>query len=171
VVRETKEHGKVKTTVRLTVNGTRHEAEIDTRMLLVDLLRDRFNLTGTHVGCLTGNCGACTVIMDGLTVKSCTILAADTEGSEVLTVEGFTPQTGGLHPLQQAFVEFHALQCGYCTPGMVLSAHHLLQEHPDPDESTIRHAIAGNLCRCTGYQNIVRAIQAVAARRNEKPKV
>jgi carbon-monoxide dehydrogenase small subunit len=157
----------VKTTIHLTVNGTQREAEIDTRMLLVDLLRDRLNLTGTHVGCLTGNCGACTVIMDGLTVKSCTILAADTEGSEILTVEGLTPQGEELHLLQQAFVEFHALQCGYCTPGMVLSAHHLLQEHPNPDEGTIRHAIAGNLCRCTGYQNIVKAIQVVAARRNE----
>jgi carbon-monoxide dehydrogenase small subunit len=161
----------VKTTVHLTVNGSQQAAEIDTRMLLVDFLRDRLNLTGTHVGCLTGNCGACTVILDGLTVKSCTILAADTEGSEVMTVEGLTPPGGTLHPLQQAFVEFHALQCGYCTPGMVLSAHHLLQEHPNPDESTIRHAIAGNLCRCTGYQNIIKAIQAVAAQRNEERKV
>lgn len=154
----------MKTTVHLTVNGTQRAAEVDTRMLLVDFLRDRLNLTGTHVGCLTGNCGACTIIMDGLTVKSCTILAADTEGSEVLTVEGFTPQGGGLHPLQQAFVEFHALQCGYCTPGMVLSAHQLLQENPQPDENAIRHSIAGNLCRCTGYQNIIKAIQAAAAK-------
>ena len=160
----------MKTTVYLTVNGTQREAEIDTRMLLVDFLRDHLNLTGTHVGCLTGNCGACTVIMDGLTVKSCTILAADAEGSEVMTIEGLTPQAGKLHPLQQAFVEHHALQCGYCTPGMLLSAHQLLQEHPDPDEATIRHGIAGNLCRCTGYQNIIRAIQAVAAQRNEERK-
>jgi carbon-monoxide dehydrogenase small subunit len=109
--------------------------------------------------------------MDGLTVKACTILAADTEGSEVMTVEGLTPQTGGLHPLQQAFVEHHALQCGYCTPGMLLSAHQLLQEHPNPDEATIRHGIAGNLCRCTGYQNIIKAIQAMAVQRNEELKV
>lgn len=160
----------MKTTVHLTVNGTQRDAEIDTRMLLVDFLRDRLNLTGTHVGCLTGNCGACTVIMDGLTVKACTILTADTEGSKVMTIEGLTPQTGGLHPLQQAFVEYHALQCGYCTPGMLLSAYQLLQEHPNPDESTIRHGIAGNLCRCTGYQNIIKAIQAVAAQRNEERK-
>lgn len=158
----------MKTTVHLTVNGSQREAEIDTRMLLVDFLRDRLNLTGTHVGCLTGNCGACTVIMDGLTVKSCTILAADTEGSEVMTIEGLTPPGGALPPLQQAFVDHHALQCGYCTPGMVLSAYHLLQRHPDPDENTIRHAIAGNLCRCTGYQNIIKAIQAVAAKQKHK---
>ena len=160
----------MKTTIHLTVNGIQRDAEIDTRMLLVDFLRDRLNLTGTHVGCLTGNCGACTVIMDGFTVKACTILAADTEGSEVMTVEGLTPQTGELHPLQQAFVEHHALQCGYCTPGMLLSAHQLLQEHPNPDEATIRHGIAGNLCRCTGYQNIIKAIQAIADQRNAERK-
>jgi carbon-monoxide dehydrogenase small subunit len=152
------------------VNGTQREAEIDTRTLLVDFLRDHLNLTGTHVGCLTGNCGACTVIMDGLTVKACTILAADTEGSEIMTVEGLTPQAGGLHPLQHAFVEHHALQCGYCTPGMLLSAHQLLQEDPNPDEASIRHGIAGNLCRCTGYQNIIKAIQAMAAKQSVAQK-
>jgi len=152
----------VKASIRLTVNGTLRQAEIDTRTLLADFLRDYLGLTGTHIGCLTGNCGACTVIMDGLTVKSCTILAADVEGSEVMTIEGLTP-SGGLHPIQQAFVAYHALQCGYCTPGMVLSAYQLLQEHPHPDEDTIRHGIAGNLCRCTGYQNIIKAIEAVAA--------
>lgn len=154
----------MKTEVRLTVNGIAHQADVDTRTLLVDFLRDHLGLTGTHIGCLTGNCGACTVIMDGLTVKSCTILAADAEGSEVMTIEGLTPQgKDSLHPLQQAFVEHHALQCGYCTPGMVLSAYQLLREQPHPDEEVIRHGIAGNLCRCTGYQNIIRAIQAVAA--------
>jgi carbon-monoxide dehydrogenase small subunit len=152
----------MKTTVRLTVNEKSVQTEIDTRMLLVDFLRDNLGLTGAHIGCLTGNCGACTVIMDGLTVKSCTILAADTEGSEVTTIEGLTPE-GGLRPIQQKFVEHHALQCGYCTPGMVLSAYQLLREHPQPSESAIRDGIAGNLCRCTGYQNIIKAVQAVAA--------
>jgi len=155
----------VKTTVHLTVNSTPYQAEIDTRTLLVDFLRDHLNLTGTHIGCLTGNCGACTVIMDGLTVKSCTVLAADAEGSNVMTIEGLPPQgEEKLHPLQQSFVDHHALQCGYCTPGMVLSAYKLLQEHPNPDETTIRHNIAGNLCRCTGYQPIVEAIQAAAGK-------
>ena len=152
----------MKTSLHLTVNGKTVDADIDTRMLLVDFLRDNLGLTGTHIGCLTGNCGACTVILDGMTVKSCTVLAADTEGSEVTTIEGFTPESG-LHSIQRAFVEHHALQCGYCTPGMVFSAYQILQEHPYPDEATIREGIAGNLCRCTGYQNIVRAIQAVAA--------
>ena len=155
----------MKTTVRLTVNNTPRQAEIDTRTLLVDFLRDHLNLTGTHVGCLTGNCGACTVILDDLTVKSCTILAADAEGSNVMTIEGLTPPgEEKLHPLQQSFVDHHALQCGYCTPGMVLTAYNLLQEHPNPDETAIRHNIAGNLCRCTGYQHIVEAIQAVAGK-------
>lgn len=154
----------MRTTVRMTVNGTTRQADIDTRTLLVDFLRDRLGLTGTHIGCLTGNCGACTVILDGLTVKSCTILAADAEESEVMTIEGLTPpEKDGLHPLQQALVEHHGLQCGYCTPGMVLSAYQLLRENPHPDEATIRNGIAGNLCRCTGYQNIIKAIQVVAA--------
>ena len=153
----------MKTSVRLTVNDASQQAEVDTRTLLVDFLRDHLNLTGTHVGCLTGNCGACTVIMDGVTVKSCTILAADAEGSNVMTIEGLIPsKEEKLHPLQQSFVDHHALQCGYCTPGMVLSAYTLLQEHPHPDEATIRHNIAGNLCRCTGYQHIIEAIQAAA---------
>jgi carbon-monoxide dehydrogenase small subunit len=151
----------MKTTIRLTVNTKPVQAEIDTRMLLVDFLRDNLGLTGAHVGCLTGNCGACTVILDGLTVKSCTILAADTEGSEVTTIEGLTSE-GGLHPIQQKFVEHHALQCGYCTPGMVLSAYQILRDHPHPSEAVIRDGIAGNLCRCTGYQNIIKAVQAAA---------
>ena len=164
-----KENGLLRTTVRMTVNGTVRQADLDTRTLLVDFLRDHLGLTGTHVGCLTGNCGACTVVMDGLTVKSCTILAADAEGSEIMTIEGLTPSgKDRLHPLQQAFVEHHGLQCGYCTPGMVLSAYQLLQENPHPDEAAIRNGIAGNLCRCTGYQNIVSAIQAVVTKHPEK---
>jgi carbon-monoxide dehydrogenase small subunit len=153
---------KMKTSLHLTVNGKAVDADIDTRMLFVDFLRDNLGLTGTHIGCLTGNCGACTTVLDGMSVKSCTVLAADTEGSEVMTIEGFTPEKG-LHSIQQAFVDHHALQCGYCTPGMVLSAYQILQEHPHPDEADIREGIAGNLCRCTGYQNIVRAVQAAAA--------
>jgi carbon-monoxide dehydrogenase small subunit len=153
---------KMKTSLHLTVNGKAVDADIDTRMLFVDFLRDNLGLTGTHIGCLTGNCGACTIVLDGMSVKSCTVLAADTEGSEVMTIEGFTPEKG-LHSIQQAFVDHHALQCGYCTPGMVLSAYQILQEHPHPDEADIREGIAGNLCRCTGYQNIVRAVQAAAA--------
>jgi len=156
--------------ISLSVNGEHVEANVLPRLNLADLLREHLKLTGTHVGCLTGNCGACTIIMDGLTVKSCTILAAEAEDSEVMTVEGLTPHGGGLHPLQQAFVEHHALQCGYCTPGMVLSAHQLLQENPRPDENAIRHGIAGNLCRCTGYQNIIKAIQAVAAKNGSAQK-
>jgi len=159
----------MRATVRMTVNGTVRQADLDTRTLLVDFLRDHLGLTGTHIGCLTGNCGACTVIMDGLTVKSCTILAADAEESEVMTIEGLTPPgKDDLHPLQRAFVEHHGLQCGYCTPGMVLSAYQLLQENSHPDEVTIRNGIAGNLCRCTGYQNIISAIQAVAAKHPEE---
>jgi carbon-monoxide dehydrogenase large subunit len=141
------------------------QASIDTRTLLVGFLRDYSGLTGTYVGCLTGNCGACTVFMDGLTVKSCTILAADTEGSDVMTIEGLTPPgEEKLYPLQQSFVDHHALQCGYCTPGMVLSAYKLLQDYPNPDEPMIRHNIAGNLCRCTGYQHIIEAIKAVVSK-------
>jgi len=155
---------RVKATIRLTVNGTSQQASIDTRTLLVDFLRDHLGLTGTHVGCLTGNCGACTVLMDGLTVKSCTILAADTEGSDVMTIEGLTRSGEELHPLQQSFVDHHALQCGYCTSGMVLSAYKLLQDYPNPDEPMIRHNIAGNLCRCTGYQHIIEAIKAVVSK-------
>ena len=156
---------RVKATIRLTVNGTSQQASIDTRTLLVDFLRDHLGLTGTHVGCLTGNCGACTVLMDGLTVKSCTILAADTEGSDVMTIEGLRPSgEEKLHPLQQSFVDHHALQCGYCTPGMVLSAYKLLQDSPNPDEPMIRHNIAGNLCRCTGYQHIIEAIKAMVSK-------
>lgn len=155
-------------TVKLRVNGEERGSEIDSRTLLVDLLRDEFMLTGTHVGCLTGNCGACTVMMDGLTVKSCTILAAQADGSDVLTIEGLSSRDGGkaeLHPIQEAFIKHHGLQCGYCTPGMILSAYQLLSRNPDPTEKEIRIGIAGNLCRCTGYQNIIKAIHAAATGR------
>src|SRR3990170_3249947 len=147
----------MKARLQLTVNGRAVEATVDPRMLLVDFLRDHLGLTGTHVGCGTGSCGTCTVMVDNLTVKSCTVLAADADGAEVRTIEGFTPGDG-LHPIQQAFVRRHALQCGFCTPGMVLSAAQLLRDNPDPSEDEIRKGIAGNLCRCTGYQNIVTAI-------------
>jgi carbon-monoxide dehydrogenase small subunit len=151
--------------VKVRVNQERKEAEVDTRTLLVDLLRDEFMLTGTHIGCLTGNCGACTVMMDGLTVKSCTVLAAQADGVDILTIEGLAHQDGGitkLHPIQDAFIKHHGLQCGFCTPGMILSAYQLLRRNPKPTEQEIRVGIAGNLCRCTGYQNIIKAISAAS---------
>jgi carbon-monoxide dehydrogenase small subunit len=144
--------------VALTVNGRAHRLEIDTRSTLVSLLRDELRLTGTHVGCSTGNCGACTVLLDGRTVKSCSILAADVDGQEVTTIEALSSGADDLHPIQRAFVAHQGLQCGFCTPGMVLSTLQLLEENPDPTEAEIRHAIAGNLCRCTGYQLIVKSI-------------
>jgi len=149
----------------VTVNGTRRDVEIDPRLTLVYLLRETLGLTGTHVGCTTGNCGACTVLLDGKTVKACSIFAADVNGSEILTIEGLSTGVRELHPLQQAFVDHQGLQCGFCTPGMVLSALALLEENPKPTENDIRHAISGNLCRCTGYQFIVESIQAAAAAR------
>jgi carbon-monoxide dehydrogenase small subunit len=150
----------VKTSV--TVNGARRDVEIDPRLTLVYLLRETLGLTGTHVGCTTGNCGACTVLLDGKTVKSCSIFAADVNGSEIVTIEGLSTGVRELHPVQQAFVDNQGLQCGFCTPGMVLSALALLEENPRPTEDEIRHAISGNLCRCTGYQFIVESIQAAA---------
>jgi aerobic carbon-monoxide dehydrogenase small subunit len=151
----------VKTSV--SVNGTPRDVEIDPRLTLVYLLRENFGLTGTHVGCTTGNCGACTVLLDGKTVKSCSIFAADVNGSEIVTIEGLSTGLRELHPVQQAFVDNQGLQCGFCTPGMVLSTLALLEENPSPTETEIRHAISGNLCRCTGYQFIVESIQAAAA--------
>jgi len=147
--------------ISVEVNGERHERDIEVRRLLVHLLRDDLDLTGTHVGCDTGNCGACTVIVDGVAVKSCMMLAVQADGSSVETVEGLA-RNGELHPLQQAFSSFHALQCGYCTPGMLMSAKHLLDHNPEPTETEIRRAIQGNICRCTGYVNIVEAVAAVA---------
>ena len=146
----------------LTVNGKAVAASVDARMLLVDLVRTRLGLTGTHVGCDTGQCGACTVLVDGRAVKACMMLAAQAEGAQVTTIEGVAPD-GGLHPMQAAFKECHALQCGFCTPGMVMSALDLVKRHPDPDERTVREALEGNLCRCTGYHNIVKAVQLGAA--------
>jgi aerobic carbon-monoxide dehydrogenase small subunit len=143
--------------VHLTVNGETHEVEVETRLLLVHLLRDTLGLTGTHVGCDTTNCGACTVHLDGEAVKSCTVLAVQADGAEVKTIEGMA-DGDKLHPLQEAFWNDHGLQCGYCTPGMIMAAADLLQRNPDPTEEDVRHGLEGNLCRCTGYHNIVRAV-------------
>ena len=144
--------------VQLKVNGEQHELEVEPRLLLVHLLRDKLGLTGTHVGCDTSNCGACTVHLDGEAVKSCTILAVQADGGEVKTIEGMASPDGTLHPLQEAFWNDHALQCGYCTPGMIMSAADLLRRNPNPSEEQVRHWLAGNLCRCTGYDKIIRAV-------------
>ena len=151
----------MKTLVSLKVNGRSHQLAVDTRAKLAEMIRDELRLTGTHIGCGTGSCGACTVLLNGQSVKSCCVLAADANGQEVTTIEGLSP-AGELDTLQQCFVDHHGLQCGYCTPGMVLSAHQLLKDNPTPSEDDIRHAIAGNLCRCTGYQYIVKAIKAAS---------
>jgi carbon-monoxide dehydrogenase small subunit len=149
--------------VRMTVNGVPRIATVAARTLLVHFLRDHLHLTGTHVGCDTTQCGACTVDLDGVAVKSCTVLAAQADGHEVTTIEGLAPdKAGGLHPVQQAFQDEHGLQCGYCTPGMVMAVRQLLADDPDPGEADIRHALAGNICRCTGYQNIVAAAARAA---------
>jgi aerobic carbon-monoxide dehydrogenase small subunit len=147
--------------LRVKVNGHWHELEIDPRVLLVDLLRDELKLTGTHVGCDTTYCGACTVLWNGRAVKSCTVFAAQAHDAEITTVEGLA-RDGELHPLQKAFAEHHGLQCGYCTPGLLMSAADLLARNPNPSDAEIRKAIAGNTCRCTGYQNIFKAIRAAA---------
>jgi aerobic carbon-monoxide dehydrogenase small subunit len=146
----------------LVVNGARHSLDIEPRTLLVHALRDELGLTGTHVGCDTSQCGACTVLVDGRAVKSCTMLALQAEGAEVTTIEGLA-RDGELHPIQQAFVEHHGLQCGFCTPGMILTAFDLLARESNPDDATIRRALRGNLCRCTGYQSIVDSVRAAAA--------
>ena len=148
-------------TIGLTVNGRRVEEDVEPRLLLVQLLRDRLGLTGTHVGCDTSSCGACTVHIDGEAVKSCTVLAVQADGADVTTIEGLA-QDGKLHPMQRAFHEEHALQCGYCTPGMIMAAADLLARNPDPSEQEIREGLAGNLCRCTGYHNIVQSVLAAA---------
>ena len=151
-------------TVAMNVNGRPVSGDIEGRTLLVQFLRETLGLTGTHVGCDTSQCGACVVDIDGLAVKSCTILAAACDGAEVTTIEGLAPSDGTLHPMQEAFRSFHGLQCGYCTPGMVMAAVDMVNRlGPDLDEATVRHELEGNLCRCTGYQNIVRAIMAGAA--------
>jgi carbon-monoxide dehydrogenase small subunit len=150
-----------KVSVSITVNGEVREAELEPRTLLVQFLRDNLGLTGTHIGCDTSQCGACTVLVDGVGTKSCTVLAAQADGSEVTTIEGLAPR-GMLHPIQRAFWEEHGLQCGYCTPGMILTAASLLSRNPDPSEEEIRHELDGNLCRCTGYHTIVTAIRRSA---------
>lgn len=151
----------MQTKVSFTLNGEAVSADVETRTLLVEMIRDTLNRTGTHVGCDTSQCGACVVHVDGRSVKSCTMLALQAEGAEVLTIEGLA-SGGELHPMQAAFREHHGLQCGYCTPGMIMSALDLVAQNPDPDEREIREWLEGNLCRCTGYQNIVRAVKAGA---------
>jgi aerobic carbon-monoxide dehydrogenase small subunit len=150
--------------ITLTVNGEESGGDVEPRLLLVHYLRDVLGLTGTNVGCDTSSCGACTVLLDGESVKSCTVLAVQADGHEVTTIEGLTPVAtdGGLHPMQQAFHEQHGLQCGFCTPGMVMAAVSLLREHPNPSEAEVRLGLEGNLCRCTGYHNIVKAVMAAA---------
>ena len=147
--------------VSITVNGKHHEREVEPRTLLVHFLREELGLTGTNIGCDTSQCGACTVHLDGHAVKSCTVLAAQADGGSVMTIEGMA-HNGTLHPMQEAFWEKHGLQCGFCTPGMIMSATAFLKENPNPSEEDIRHALEGNLCRCTGYQNIVAAVKAAA---------
>jgi carbon-monoxide dehydrogenase small subunit len=147
----------------MTVNGKSVSAEVETRTLLVTFIREHLRLTGTHVGCDTGQCGACTIHMNGQAVKSCNILAIQAEDADILTIEGLARPDGTLHPMQEAFREHHGLQCGFCTPGMVMSAVDLVQNHPNPSEETIRAELDGNLCRCTGYHNIVKAVKAAAA--------
>jgi carbon-monoxide dehydrogenase small subunit len=149
--------------VEATVNGERRRSEVEARTLLVHWLRDSLGLTGTHIGCDTTNCGACTVHLNGESVKSCTVLAAQADGATITTIEGLASD-GELHPLQEAFWEKHGLQCGYCTPGMIMAAADLLQRNPNPSDEEIRHGLEGNLCRCTGYHNIVEAVRAAAAK-------
>jgi carbon-monoxide dehydrogenase small subunit len=153
--------------VQMTVNGRRHERAVEPRTLLVDFIRQELRLTGTHVGCAHGSCGACTVLIDGRAGRSCSTLALQADGAEIRTVESLADRDEPLHPIQQAFHECHALQCGYCTPGFLMATSQLLQEHPDPTEQQIRAGLAGNLCRCTGYVNIVRAVKLAAQKLRE----
>jgi len=146
----------------MTVNGKPVSAEVEPRLLLVDFIRDTLRLTGTHIGCDTAQCGACTIHMNGNAVKCCNMLALQAQGAQIVTIEGLAKADGTMHPMQEAFREHHGLQCGYCTPGMVMSALDLVKRHPNPSEETIRAELDGNLCRCTGYQNIVKAVQAGA---------
>src|SRR6202007_980584 len=158
-----------KSHITLTVNGKTIEALVEPRTLLIHFLRDQQNITGPHIGCETSHCGACTVDLDGKSVKSCTVFAIQADGGEVLTIEGIAAPDGTLHALQEGFREMHGLQCGFCTPGMITRAYRLLQETPNPSEEEIRFGISGTLCRCTGYQNIVKAIQYAAAKLNSVP--
>ena len=156
----------MKVPISISVNGQRYDREVEPRELLVYFLRDNLGLTGTHIGCDTTSCGACTVLLDGVPIKSCTQFAVQANGREITTVEGLM-QNGSLHPLQEGFKEEHGLQCGFCTPGMLLVTSALLEENPDPSEEEIRWAISGNICRCTGYQNIVAAVQWAARKRQD----
>ncbi len=160
----------IKTPIHLTINGQSHQVEVEPRWLLSDVIRHHLGLTGTHVGCEQGVCGACTVLVDGKPERSCLMFAIQAEGVEITTVEGLSPNPGTLTPLQESFRDHHALQCGYCTPGMLLTATALLKKDPHPSEATIREALSGNLCRCTGYQFIVDAILAVANEAQEVQK-
>jgi carbon-monoxide dehydrogenase small subunit len=153
-----------KAQIAMKVNGKAVEALVEPRTLLIHFLREQLNLTGPHIGCDTSHCGACTVDLNGKSVKSCTMFAVQAEGADILTIEGMAAPDGTLHALQEGFREMHGLQCGYCTPGMIVRAHRLLKENPNPSEDEIRFGISGNLCRCTGYQNIVKAIQYAAAK-------
>lgn len=148
-------------TIVMRVNGLTYKTIVEPRLLLVDLLRDELGLTGTHIGCITGKCGACTILLNGISVKSCMLFAVQADGVDIVTIEGIA-QDNKLHPIQEAFKENHALQCGYCTPGMVISAYQLLKRNPNPTEDEIRKGITGNLCRCTGYINIIKAIKDAA---------
>ena len=152
--------------VKLSVNGEKREADVEPRLLLVHMIREVLRLTGTHIGCDTTHCGACTILMDGRPVKSCTIFAVQAQGKELMTVEGLE-QNDKLHPLQEGFMAEHGLQCGYCTPGMLMTSYAFLKKHPSPTEDDIRWAISGNLCRCTGYVNIVKSVQYAAAKLRE----
>jgi len=158
----------VKQQVTITVNGTTHTNEVEPRLLLVHYLRDVLDLTGTHVGCDTSQCGACTIQMNGDAVKSCTVLAVQADGADIMTIEGLA-KDGELHPIQEGFWEMHGLQCGFCTPGMIMTSVNLLKNNPHPSEAEIRHGLEGNLCRCTGYQNIVKAVQWAADKMNAQP--
>lgn len=152
--------------IKVTINGTPQSAEVENRKLLVDFLRSDLRMTGTHIGCDTTSCGACTVLLDGKPVKSCTIFAVQANGHELMTVEGLK-QNGNLHPIQAAFKEEHGLQCGFCTPGMMMVGASLIEDNPDPTDDEVRWAISGNLCRCTGYMNIIKSIQTAASMRGE----
>jgi aerobic carbon-monoxide dehydrogenase small subunit len=156
--------------IRATINGTTYEGDVDSRLLLVHWIRDVLRLTGTHIGCDTTSCGACTILVDGKATKSCTMFAVQADGRDIMTVEGLE-QNGNLHPIQEGFHEKHALQCGYCTPGMMMTSVALLRRNPNPSEQEIRVAISGNLCRCTGYVNIVKAIQYAAGKMQESAEV
>ena len=159
-----------KVCITLNVNGDRYEVAVDPWRTLVEVLREDINLTGTKIGCQTGDCGACTVLLDGKSVASCMMLAVDANNKEILTIEGLSSEQDRLHPIQEAFVEQGAIQCGYCTPGMILSAKHLLDHNPQPTETEIRQALSGNLCRCTGYHRIVKAVEEVAVKMRAEGK-